>query len=73
MLGSLPRLRFQNSLLTPNQRYDIVVDLRVAESENNFGLGNFMVRAELLDSADTVVYSSSRAVGSYLPTLFSIN
>ncbi|KAI9028019.1 putative adipose-regulatory protein-domain-containing protein [Hyaloraphidium curvatum] len=50
----------KRSVLTPDQRYDLVLDLVVPECEDNFAVGNFMVRAEFRTANGSLTHETAR-------------
>ncbi|KAI8920152.1 putative adipose-regulatory protein-domain-containing protein [Powellomyces hirtus] len=54
------RARQQSAYLTPEQHYDLALELVVPDSDRNFELGNFMVRIDLYTKDNKTTASSSR-------------
>jgi len=53
-------VRPESGLLSYDQPYQVALKLTVPNSEPNFDLGNFMVTVQLLDAAQTPLFTSSR-------------
>ncbi|ETW00047.1 hypothetical protein H310_07479 [Aphanomyces invadans] len=49
-------------VLTPGAKYDVVVDLELAESDTNVDIGMFMVRTEVLSPGNVATARSARPV-----------
>ncbi|KAJ3012358.1 Berardinelli-Seip congenital lipodystrophy 2 (seipin) [Thoreauomyces humboldtii] len=54
------RARQQSAYLTPEQHYDLALELVVPDSQRNFDLGNFMVHIDLRTRDNKTTASSSR-------------
>ncbi|TPX60076.1 hypothetical protein SpCBS45565_g07584 [Spizellomyces sp. 'palustris'] len=53
--------RQQSAYLTPDQHYDLALELVVPDSNNNFELGNFMIYIDLQTKDNRTTASSSRS------------